>query len=248
MNLVETGAGAERILWVHGGNVAGWMWGPQVSDFDDYVCLVPDLPGFGESADEPWVSIADTADRVADLLDGSPAHVVGLSLGASIAVDLAARHPELVQSLVLASAQITAPRRRDRAAARALLLFWDQRGFWTSLARSYGLTGEDAELFVSTGLGIRRETAVAIYREVRRGVPTALLEALPPGTLAIAGDRDSPAIWRESLTRLRSAGAEVAVAPGLHHQFSAEDPALFNDAVRSWIESRRLGASITAPG
>lgn len=247
MKHVETGAGAERILWLHGGNVAGWMWAPQVPAFDDYVCLVPDLPGFGASADDAWVSIAETADRVADLLDGAPAHVVGLSLGASIAVDLAARHPELVQSLVLASAQITPPRWRDRVAARALLLFWNQRGFWVGLARSYGLTGEDADLFVSTGLGIRRETAVAIYREVRRGVPSASLDAVQTGTLALAGDRDSPAIWRASLARLRAAGAEVAVAPGLHHQFSVEDPVLFNDAVRSWIESRRLGAGLVTP-
>src|SRR5690606_27966444 len=126
---------------------------------------------------EPWVSISATADAVAELIEstGSSAHVVGLSLGSSVALDLAARHPELVSSLFLASAQIAPPLRRDMIAARLLLMFWNQRGFWTTLARSYGLTGDDAELFVTTGLGIRRETAVAIYDEIRRGVPESVL-------------------------------------------------------------------------
>ena len=71
-----------------------------------------------------------------------------------------------MRSLFLASAQVAPPRRRSMVLARAMLRFWEQRGFWTSLARSYGLRGEDADLFVETGLGIRRETALAIYDEV----------------------------------------------------------------------------------
>ncbi|MGV8883187.1 MAG: alpha/beta fold hydrolase [Rhodoglobus sp.] len=136
MKYLERGEGRERILWLHGGNVAGWMWGEQVPAFTDYRSIVPDLPGFGTSNDEQWRSIASTADGLAELLGDEPAHVVGLSLGSSVALELAARHPQLVSSLFLASAQLTAPLRRDMLAARVLLAFWNQRGFWTTLARS----------------------------------------------------------------------------------------------------------------
>jgi pimeloyl-ACP methyl ester carboxylesterase len=241
----------EPVVFLHGGNVAGWMWGMQLPAFEDFRQLVPDLPGFGASNDEPWVSIADTADRVAEFiaeLTTGGAHLVGLSLGSSVALEIAARHPELVRSLFLASAQVARPRRRSMVLARAMLRFWEQRGFWTSLARSYGLRGEDADLFVETGLGIRRETALTIYDEVSRGVPAETLARVGAPLIAVAGGRDSSAIHRDSLARLRAAvpGAKLAVAPGMHHQWNIEDVELFNAALRSWLSSREVSPLLTA--
>ncbi len=241
----------ETLVFLHGGNVAGWMWGMQLPAFEDFRQLVPDLPGFGESNHEHWDSVADTADRVAGLIaDHAPAgaHLVGLSLGSSVAIEVAARHPELVRSLFLASAQVAPPRRRSMVLARAMLRFWEQRGFWTSLARSYGLRGEDADLFVETGLGIRRETAFAIYDEVCRGVPAETLARVIAPVIAVAGGRDSPAIRRDSLDLLRDAlpGAKLAIAPGMHHQWNIEDIELFNAALRSWLTSREVSPLLEA--
>ena len=252
MNVYEGGdAAGEPVVFLHGGNVAGWMWGMQLPAFEDFRQLVPDLPGFGASNHEPWVSIADTADRVAELIsERAPggAHLVGLSLGSSVAIEVAARHPELVRSLFLASAQLAPPRRRSMLLARILLRFWEQRGFWTSTARSYGLRGEDAELFVETGLGIRRETALAIYDEVLRGVPAETLARVSAPVVAVAGGRDSPAIHRDSLDRLRAALPHSlrAIAPGMHHQWNIEDVELFNAALRSWLTSREVSPLLTA--
>ena len=252
MNYLEFDGPGSTLVFLHGGNVAGWMWGQQVPAFADHHVLVPDYPGFGASNDEPWVSIAATADAVAELIatTGGPAHVVGLSLGSSVALELAARHPEQVSSLFLASAQVAPPLRRDMIAARVLLAFWNQRGFWTTLARSYGLTGEDAELFVSTGLGIRRETAVTIYNEISRGVPAAVLSAITVPTLVVAGEKDSSAITDASLEAVRRGipGVMTAIAPGMHHQWNIENVELFNSSLRGWLERREvaegLGASI----
>jgi pimeloyl-ACP methyl ester carboxylesterase len=49
------------IVFLHGSMVAGWMWLGQVDGLPDHRCLLPDLPGIGRSADEPWVSFADAA-------------------------------------------------------------------------------------------------------------------------------------------------------------------------------------------
>lgn len=236
----------ESLLFLHGGNVAGWMWGEQVPAFADFRIVVPDLPGFGASNDERWVSTADAADRLATLLDGRTAHVVGLSLGSGVALHLAARHPQLVSRLFLASAQVTSPRRRDRVAARLMLPLWNQRGFWTTLARSYGLTAADAELFVTTGLGIRRETAEAVYEEVKAGVPNEVLAAITAPTIAVAGERDSSAVSSASLERVASSipGSLVAIAPDMHHQWNIENVELFNHALRSWLERGEIDARL----
>lgn len=244
MKHLEFAGDGDTILFLHGGNVAGWMWGEQVPAFTDHRVIVPDFPGFGASNDEPWTSMASTADDLATLLDGSPAHVVGLSLGSSVAVELAARHPQLVSSLFLASAQLAAPRRRDMVMARLLLRFWEQPAFWSNLARSYGLRGDDAQLFVSTGLGIRRETAVAIYDEVRRGVAAETLDAVRAPALVVAGQKDSPAITRTSLAIAADLGWDTAIAPGMHHQWNIENIDLFNRSLRAWLDRREVHESL----
>ncbi len=70
--------------------------------------MVPDLPGHGDSVDIRLTSIEDAANRVAELIrekaHGGKAHVVGLSLGAQVAVYLLAQSPELVDHAVVSSA------------------------------------------------------------------------------------------------------------------------------------------------
>ena len=84
------------------------MWQPQVENLTDYHLLVPDLPGHGDSSSIRLTSIEDVAGRVAELIrekaHGGKAHVVGLSLGAQVAVYLLAQAPELVDHAVISSA------------------------------------------------------------------------------------------------------------------------------------------------
>ena len=241
MRVQEFGsADAPALVLLHGGNVAGWMWGPQVGAFPEHRVLVPDLPGFGESNGEDWVSIATTADAVAALLierDVAAADVVGLSLGASVGIELAVRHPDLVRRLVLASPTAVPATRRQRIAARVQLAFWHQPGYWSATARAWGLPEDDRELFVRTGLGIRRETAERIVREVVAGISPALLERIAAPTLAIAGDRDARTVSRHSIDLIheRVGGSEVRLIAGAHHAVNLEAPEEFNAAVRAWI-------------
>lgn len=70
--------------------------------------VVPDLAGFGASThDVPDHSFAAQADHLLQLLDTleiERAHVVGFSWGGGVAIELADRAPERVESLVLVSA------------------------------------------------------------------------------------------------------------------------------------------------
>jgi pimeloyl-ACP methyl ester carboxylesterase len=241
----ETGTpGAETIVFLHGGNVAGWMWGAQVPAFIDHHVLVPDLPGFGASNDEPWPGLAGAADAVAELLraraTGGRAHVVGLSLGSSVAIELGLRHPDVVESLFLASAAVVPLPRSVTVGTRLMLRFWHLRGFWQVLARSYGLPADSVELFIETGLGISVETARAIYDEVSAGTD---VRALDVPSLAVAGGNDTRSIARDSIAVLGG-----AIAPGLHHQWNIENVELFNAAVRAWVERRELAPGLVQTG
>ncbi|MFV1963162.1 MAG: alpha/beta fold hydrolase, partial [Acidimicrobiia bacterium] len=72
--------------------------------FHGYGVLSLDLPGHGRSDDPPCPTITEYADVVAGVLDEIGIHdarIVGHSMGAFIGIELAARFPSLVRSLVL---------------------------------------------------------------------------------------------------------------------------------------------------
>jgi pimeloyl-ACP methyl ester carboxylesterase len=69
----------------------------------DHRLLIVDRPGYGHSGTET-LSIEGNADLLADVVVervGAPVTVVGHSYGGGIAIELAARRPELVTGLVL---------------------------------------------------------------------------------------------------------------------------------------------------
>ena len=97
-----SGAGAPVVL-LHSGVADRRMWDPQVPALGHrFRVITPDLRGFGETPLPPE-SYAD-ADDIAELLDHlgvADAAVVGSSLGGRVALELATRHPDRVNSMVL---------------------------------------------------------------------------------------------------------------------------------------------------
>lgn len=95
------------IVFVHGTRLSRSMWRPQMDELrGTYRVIALDLPGHGALADRPF-TVAAATDQVARVIEaaaGGRAVVVGLSLGGYVAMDLAARRPELVLGLVLSGA------------------------------------------------------------------------------------------------------------------------------------------------
>jgi len=91
------------VLFLHAGVADSRMWEPQLSAFArHYDCIAPDLRGFGTSELPPqhWSPVADLLGLV-DHLHLKPAHIVGCSMGAGIAIDFALEHGERISKLVV---------------------------------------------------------------------------------------------------------------------------------------------------
>ncbi|HWU20053.1 MAG TPA: alpha/beta hydrolase, partial [Nocardioides sp.] len=106
LHVVDKGAGP-AVLCLHGIGSSSAAFEPQIDELaGELRFLAWDAPGYAASPDpEAPLDLDAYADAAAAVLrdraDG-PTHVLGVSWGGVIAVRLAARHPELVRSLVLA--------------------------------------------------------------------------------------------------------------------------------------------------
>lgn len=103
--LTDSGAG-EPVLLITGWTISSAVFDPVASLYTPQLRVVAyDHRGSGRSAPWPaWVSMAMLAADAARVLDDRgirAAHVVGLSMGAAVGLELAIRMPDRVKSLVL---------------------------------------------------------------------------------------------------------------------------------------------------
>ena len=108
LHYVEQGSGV-AVVFIHGGLEDYRAWDGQVEAFSLHYRVVSysrryNYPNSGVAFGNSYSAVVDAEDLAALIkkLDLAPAHLVGASYGAYVALLLAVKHPELVRSLVLA--------------------------------------------------------------------------------------------------------------------------------------------------
>jgi len=220
--------------------------------------VVPELPGHGGSS--PLPAPAETldpyADRLALLLD-APTVVVGHSLGAVVALRLAARHPGLVRGLVLAGpAGIGSGTRRSQraltfvslvqpgkrlsrrlhAVSRNPLLKRLAFGF-VGVADPRALDPIAAEGFLA-GSGLHTDVRAAGDALVRTD-PRNELERVGCPALVLHGARDLQVPLRDGFEYARRLRAPLRVIADCGHLLIGERPRAVVDAISDFLD--RIG-------
>jgi pimeloyl-ACP methyl ester carboxylesterase len=102
--------GKATILLIHGAFASRHEWDAVASYLQDCHLLLPDLPAHGEAKHLQPFSKSKAASLLADLIRArgkeGKAHVVGSSLGAYVAVELASKHPDLVNEAFVSGFKI----------------------------------------------------------------------------------------------------------------------------------------------
>ena len=95
----------EPVLAIHGISSHRRLWSWLRAESPDLTLVAPDLRGRADSVDVAGPSSvtqhADDLVAVLDALELDSAHVIGMSMGGFVAIDLAHRYPERAKSLVL---------------------------------------------------------------------------------------------------------------------------------------------------
>jgi pimeloyl-ACP methyl ester carboxylesterase len=97
------------ILFLHADGSTGLMWQKHFAALSNYYCVAPDMRGFGKSNHTPWTTLDRTTEEMKEIILQSShkkAHVVGLSLGASVAINLLSKHCQYVDHAVIDGAGV----------------------------------------------------------------------------------------------------------------------------------------------
>ena len=245
----------ETIVFLHGDGIAGWMWDEQLKAFSDYHCIVPDLPGHGKSAEVKPVTVQDTADKIIDIIKNKAkngkAHLVGLSMGAQIAVQILNTAPEVVNHVLISGALARSSQPTEsflKLLDNLIALYLPDKNKIIrimSYVRSYNIPKNLLDKFRESTYVIEPYSLDKILRETILFKMPDNLEHVDVPVLVMAGEKDYRIINESALNLLNVLpNSKGAVALKVGHLWNIENPELFNNTLRAWLTHGKLPEKI----
>jgi 3-oxoadipate enol-lactonase len=254
----ETYGEGDPLLLIMGFGASGMAWLPILPMLPGFKCIYFDNRGTGTSdAPADGYTIPQMADDASNLLSAlgiAIAKVFGVSMGGMIAQELALRHPDQVERVVLGC---TTP--GGEKAVRPPDERIEQLIQGMDLAQSDNV---DAALDVMLPL-LFPEDFIANHPEVRQFMSAGLKMAPPPNravlertrtgaldfdayarlgqikcpVLIVHGDQDVLVpLENANLIKRQIPQAELFVVPGAGHSFSAVDPVGVHQRITQWLK------------
>lgn len=255
----EWGRGAP-LLWLHGFTGSGAGLARSAARLGPRRHLLLDVLGHGAS-DAPQLPSAYRFERVLDDVVAvlrargvRRTDVVGYSMGARLALALAARHPDRVRRAVLVAARAGLPHPAERAArARAdaeLAARIEARGVPWFVGHWEGLPlfASQRRLPEAQRAALRRERLAGraaglagALRGLGPGVQPPLfahLARVATPVLLLAGEEDPRFVAAARALRARLSHARLVVVPRAGHAAHLENPDAFVRAARAFLAAR----------
>jgi pimeloyl-ACP methyl ester carboxylesterase len=223
----ERGAG-EALVLLHPGGADARAWGPAVGPLAErFRVFTPERRGQGRTPDVegPITYELMVEDTIAFLEEavGGPAHLVGWSAGANVALLTALRRPDLVRRVVLLSGVF----HRDGWIPAAIDPELEPH---EAIARGYAeLSPDGPDHFPIVAAKLRRMD----YEEPT--LAAADLQALTARTLVMLADDDEVTLEHAIAMYRALPEGELAVVPGTSHGLLHEKPELCNRLILDFL-------------
>ena len=230
-------------------------WRHQIDGLsDEFTVVAWDAPGAGWSSDPPEsFGLADYADCLAGFVGAlglGRVHVVGLSFGGGLALELYRRHPTVPVTLVLASAYAgwagSLPPKVVEQRLRQALELADLAP--AELVRAVGPTlfsesarAEVVDEFVATMVEFHPAGLRAMARSFAEADLRDVLPRVDVPTLLLYGDKD-PRAQMDVAEALHAAitTSRLVVLPGVGHASCVEAPERFNREIREFLHETEV--------
>lgn len=265
-------AGAPPVVLIHGVGMASEVWAPQIDALaagHDVIAL--DMPGHGGSSLPPEdARLSDYADQVVALMDGlglPSAALVGHSMGALVALEVALVHPARVRAVAALNAVFCrTPEQRAVVTARAGSLEAEGRAasHEAAVARWFGApvpaelapSAAQVSALLASGdpVGYARTYALfAASDDAHRDRLASL--AMPALFMTAEGDPNSTPAMSRAMAALAPQGV-AEVLDGARHMMTLTHPGAVNARLLAFLDApaapfdakafrRALGAFLT---
>ncbi|MFE0631147.1 alpha/beta fold hydrolase [Streptomyces sp. NPDC058864] len=255
------------VLVLHGGHMrAGLALGEEVFAESGYTVLAPSRPGYGHTPLSTGTSVSGFTDVIRALCEHlgitEIVAVVGISGGGPSAVTMSARHPDLVQRLILQSAVgwLAWPDRLTRVGAHAVFAPATEHATWAAIRGLMRLAPETCLGLLLGGLStvpVRdvvaalrpedRSTLVSLFSRMRSGsgflndlrpVPDVTSAVRQP-TLVVATRKDGavPFAHAQSLTAAIARAELVESQADSHFIWCGHDWSTVAERIRAFLSA-----------
>lgn len=241
------------VLLIHGYPLSNMLWDMQMDDLIDVARLIaPDLRGHGMTdPTEPPYEMGLFAEDCAHLLDQlgieGPVVVGGLSMGGYVAFEFFRRYPERIAGLILAATRAGADspegkKARDQATGVVIAegTAAIAEGMLPKLLApdNYEAQPELVDYVRDMMLETSEDGVIGALAAMRdRPDSTPDLSAIDVPVLILHGKEDQliPLAEAEAMAAAIPR-AKLVIVPGAGHLPNLEQPEIFNDAVRDFLE------------
>ena len=231
------------IVLVHGAGLNASFWMYQTDFFDDAVAV--DLPGHGDSDGPAYSTITEYAGWLGDEVrrtGAEPVTLVGHSMGSLIALEAAARNPDMVARLVLigtaarmaVNTELLEAAKAHDASAAAMVIKWtlpNSSGYGRPKRWVLAMS-DDFMNAAESGIMANDLAACDAYAE-----SLAMAERIRCPALLLLGENDK--MTRPSAAQPLAAAlsdARIIVVDKVGHMLPLEKPAEVNDIITLFLE------------
>ncbi len=235
-------SGAPTIILLHAASHTRKMWLPVVPLLaDDYRLLVPDLPGHGTLAQQPF-DFGAAAAQVTTVMDQenvTNALLVGVSLGGWVAMDLTAYDPERISGLVISGSSFD-----PQGFLCRLVLTGESLAFPRGAKRFIGnfeqflrdkYPASVAEEIIAGGF--YWDAAADVVRALRGRDFRSRLQTYPGPTLILNGEQDWAHRTAEQAFLQAAQNGQVQTISEAGHTANLDQPEAFAAAVRAFAKT-----------
>jgi 3-oxoadipate enol-lactonase len=240
----------QNIVFVHGFPMSASIWKSQIGALEEHHnCYAIDLPGYGSNTRQmDFTHSIDTyADYVCQFIKDNelgPVHIVGMSMGGSISLNISRRHKHVVKSMTLihtSAVPDTDGEKKTRDEAILLIQNGELLQFINNFAErllSPKASKKVRRKYVSLMRRASKEVVIAGYKAIRdRDDEMANLPSLSVPVLVIAGNDDvgsSPEEMKHISDAIPNSRFEVIRDCG--HVSPLEKPIVLSTLLMKWFK------------
>lgn len=237
------------VIWLHGGGLSDWSLKGMVKQFqEDYCVITPIIDGHGETGEEPFISIANSAEKLINFIDiycgGKVFLLGGLSLGAQIVIEVLSRREDIAEYAVIESALVYSMKNIAVCMTPFYTLLYgliNKRWFSKLQAKSLRLPPEQFEQYYQDSRKMSKQSLINITMSNGNYELKEKIAKTKSRVLIIVGGKEIN-IMKKSAIRLDDAidKSRLHIASKMKHgEFSLVYPENYVKLVKEFISTSR---------